>query len=97
MAICECGRTYFSKAKFCHKCAKQRKIDNDMNERQGGEGKPKILILLSYNEIHYLCQCTWVYDHNSKLHRLKYMNMACTVMYWHKQLTPLNGGSLSLI
>lgn len=68
-----------------------------MLDRKGDIGKPDGVILLRFIEIHYLCQCTWVYDHNTKLHRLKYVNSACLVMYWHKQLVPLNGGSLSLI
>lgn len=53
-------------------------------ERELGPGKPKERITLSFEEIDYRCECTWIYDIQSKLHWLKYMTTQCPAMFWHK-------------
>lgn len=58
------------------------------SEKRSGTdlGRPQSLIHLPFLEIHYLCNCIWVPDIQKGLYRLKYMNTACIVMYWHREL-----------
>lgn len=54
-----------------------------------GQGEPNGLYLIPLEDIHYLCNCTWVFDHAHGKHRLKYRSTACPVQSWHR-LIPRN-------
>lgn len=88
MRVCdECGRNHYGTGKLCSTCYK-RKRDESMSfsSREYELGKPVNVILMKMIDIHYLCSCTWVFDHNTGMHRLKYRHMACQVMHWHKEM-----------
>jgi hypothetical protein len=56
--------------------------------RDGNQGKPVETYLASLQERHQLCNCTWVWDDKRETFRLKYMNVTCLAMHWHRQLAP---------
>jgi len=93
MAICERGHTFWNMRK-CPKCSKEDKEKDDMQgeARETGQGKPSGLFTMSFIEIYYLCECTWVfYDvRNPKMRKLKYMSSQCPAMNWHRSqgMTP---------
>lgn len=52
-----------------------------------GQGEPNGVYVLPLTDIHYLCNCTWVFDHVYGMNRLKYRSMACPVQSWHSSLS----------
>jgi hypothetical protein len=93
----ECGRQIFGSGNYCSRCYREIREHKEMFERVGTDkGKPDRVYLIKFLEIHYLCNCTWVYDIPSKAHRLKYFNMQCLVLpTWHKemQIVPAKWGA----
>lgn len=87
MKVCDdCGRNHYGTGNYCSSCYKRRRNEGVNRNREYEIGKPSTTILMKMIDIHYLCNCTWVYDHSTGLHRLKYRNMGCIAMYWHNTI-----------